>query len=122
MSAVVAVFAAGLAEGEGADAGAGLVGAGAGEFAATGLLGDAPGDVAALAGGDAAGDAPGDAAAFGCGAFAAGDAAGEVDGAGLVLAGDGDAALWSSAGARLPIFERSGPTLILPSKAGRSKM
>ena len=77
--------------------------AGAGEFAASGFVGDAAGDAAGFAAGDA-----GDVAAFGCGGFAAGAA----DGAGL----------WSSAGARFPIFERSGPILIFPSIAGRSKI
>jgi hypothetical protein len=148
VSAVVAAFAAGLAEGEGADAAAGLLGAGAGEFAATGLV-EVAGEVAALAAGEVAGDKPGEVAGFGCGAFGAGELAatglvgdaagevaaafgggafgagevpGEVDGAGPVLDGEGDGVPWSSAGARLPMFERSGPSLILPSKAGRSKI
>jgi hypothetical protein len=47
----------------------------------------------------------------------AGEAAGDADG--LVLgAGVGDG---SSAGARFPIFDKSGPNLILPSITGRSK-
>ena len=111
------------AAGTGAGAVAGvvaLVEAGAGDLAATAPGAEAEGDAAALGGGDAgAGDAPAD----------AGDTAGEPLGvgvgeaadeeAGLVL-GDGDAAA-SSAGARFPMFDRSGPNLILPSITGRSK-
>jgi hypothetical protein len=101
VSAVVAAVAAGLAEGEGA---AVVVGAGAGEFAATtGLAGETAGEAAAFAAGEVVGDVA---------AFVAGAASGDAEGAGLA----------SSEGARLPMFERSGPSLILPSIAGRSKM
>ena len=77
-------------------------------------------DAFALAAGDALAAAAGEFAALafaeGAGALAAGDVPGEVDGA-----GDGDA-FSSSDGARLPMFERSGPSRILPRKAGLSKM
>jgi hypothetical protein len=92
---------------------------GAGEFA--GALG--AGEVAALGAGEVAAFGAGEVAAFDAGgvaAFGAGEAAGEAPGPGLVLEGGG--AFWSSDGARLPMFARSGPTLILPSKAGRSKI
>ena len=39
-----------------------------------------------------------------------------------IVIGNGGGAFWSSAGARLPIFDKSGPILVLPSSAGRSKM
>lgn len=77
----------------------------------------------AFGAGEVAAFGAGEVGAFGAGevaAFGAGDAAGDDAGAGPVLEGAG--AFWSSDGARLPIFDRSGPTLILPSKAGRSKM
>jgi hypothetical protein len=107
--------------GTGAGGAAGVVaffGAGAGELAATALSGEAgalaerdgPGDAAADAGG-AAGELP---------LAGAGETVGDEDG--FVLgagAGVGEA---SSAGARFPMFDRSGPNLILPSIAGRSKM
>ena len=104
---------AGLEAGGEAAAAVVLAGAGAGELAAMDWAGDAAGDVAALAAGEAV---AGEVDALGCGAFAAGDA----DDAGLV-AGDGDG-LCSSDGARLPMFERSGPILSFPRSAGRSKM
>jgi hypothetical protein len=53
---------------------------------------------------------------------AAGDAAGLVAGeaAGPALAGGG--AFSSPEGARFPMFDKSGPILVLPIKTGRSKM
>jgi hypothetical protein len=105
VAAVLVTCSAGLVAGGGAGAFGALDGAGAGEFAAA--AGDA--FAFALGAGDAFGDAAafGEAAAFGCAAFVAGDA----DGTGLS----------ASAGARFPMFERSGPNLILPSSTGRSK-
>lgn len=105
--------AAGLTDSDGAAA---LEDAGAGELAATGFVGETAG-AAGLAAGDGAGEAAGEVAVLGCGGFTAGDAAGEVDASGLA-----PGALWSSAGARLPMFERSGPSRIFPRRAGRSKM
>ena len=91
----------------------------AGEFADAGEFAGA-GEAFALAAGDALAAAAGEFAALafgeGAGALAAGDVPGEDD-----AAGDGDA-FSSSDGARLPMFERSGPNRILPRKAGRSKM
>ena len=99
--------AAGFWDGGGTDWTVALVGAGAGAFA-----GAADGLALAAAAGLCAG--AGDVA----GAFGAGDAAGELDAAGLVAG----AGLSSVDGARLPMFAKSGPTLILPSNAGRSKI
>ena len=85
------------------------------EFATGLVAGEEPGALAAVAGADAgdvaalaAGDAADEVAASGCGPFAAG-------------AADGDG-LGSSEGARLPMFERSGPSRVFPINAGRSKM
>jgi hypothetical protein len=89
--------------------------AGDGEAFGATATGEVAGDAAGVAAGDAAGEAP----EVGAGGLAPGDACGAADGAGLVLAGGG--AFSSSTGARLPIFDKSGPTLILPSSTGRSK-
>ena len=124
----MAAVAAGFADAGGTGAVVALVGAGAGEFAATAeddgdgaaVAGAAAGEVAAFAAGAfAAGEVTG-AAAGEVAAFAAGEVPGAADGAGLVL--DGGGAFWSSDGARFPMFDKSGPTRIFPSNAGRSKM
>ena len=93
--AVVAEFAAGFGE---AAVAAGLVEAGAGTAVTFG-----------------GGEMTGEAAAEAGGAAGTGLVAGP---AGVGLAGG---AFSSSTGARFPIFDKSGPNLILPSTTGRSK-
>ena len=115
----------------GVAAGAGLLVAveAAGGAPAPGLI--AAGDAALAAGDDVdvtgevpgAGEAAGLAAGEAAGLLAAGEpaggaAAGDPPAAGLAPAAG---AFWSSAGARLPMFDRSGPMRIFPINAGRSK-
>ena len=85
-----------------------------GEAAVAAGLGDAGAEevTAAAFAGETAGEPAG-------AALGAGDACGVVGpvGVGLALAG----AFSSSTGALFPMFAKSGPNLILPSKTGRSK-